>query len=148
MKKIWFIICFLVLTSSAFGQQFLWSTVQDNKAERYVPLNNVTREVLVFYDQYRHYYDFSGFTKDRFIEMFNYGFDDWQWLYEIKTLTVFALRSNIGHGSVVFIVCVSKNNVNTLIFTNNFELEFRQMPMGTGQYNKQKFSDWFRTILN
>ncbi|MDR2964790.1 MAG: hypothetical protein LBU88_03340 [Treponema sp.] len=49
MKRIWFIIYFFIFTSSLFGQQFLWSTVRDT-AERYVPLNNVTREVLNIYD--------------------------------------------------------------------------------------------------
>src|SRR5215469_7258656 len=76
MKKILFISIFSVLTFSVYGQQFLWSTVRGNDS-KYVPLNNVTREVLEFYDQYRFYLDYSGFTKDRFIEMFDYGFEGW-----------------------------------------------------------------------
>ena len=106
MKKIGFIIWFVVLTSSAFGQQFLWSTVKDTTS-KYVPLDNVTKEVLNFYDQYKFYYDFSGFSKDRFIKNIDYGFDDWKWLYDIKDLTVFALRSNAGRGSVGLVMCIS-----------------------------------------
>lgn len=96
MKKISLFVFFSFLTISAYGQQFLWSTVQENDT-KYVPLNDVTREVLNFYDQYRFYYDFSGFTKDRFIENLDYGFGDWAWLYDIEKITVFALRSNLGH---------------------------------------------------
>jgi hypothetical protein len=145
MKKIVFFGFFLILTSSVFGQQFLWSTIRD-KAERYVPMNNVTREVLTFYDQYDRYYDFSGFTKDRFIEMFDYGFEDWEWLYNIEELTVFALRSNSGRGSVVLVMCISRNNVNTLIFANNAELGMNYNL--TFSSDRQKFSNWFRTLLN
>jgi hypothetical protein len=148
MKKNLFILCFLVLTSSAFGQQFLWSTVQDNKAERYVPLNNVTREVLEFYDQYCMYYDFSGFTQDRLVEHFDYGFKDWQWFYDIKELTIFALRSNSGQGSIVIVMCVSKNNVNAIVFANNFQYDLGNSFMMTGAYRKEQFSKWFRTLLN
>jgi hypothetical protein len=145
MKKVGFIVFFLILTVSAFGQQFLWATVRD-KAERYVPLNNVTREVLTFYDQYSRYYDFSGFNKDRFIENFDYGFEDWQWLYDIEELTVFALRSNSGRGSVVLVMCISKNNVNTLIFANNAELGYDYRL--TGSYGREQFSNWFKTLLH
>jgi len=145
MKKIGFIIGFLILSSSVFGQQFLWSTVRD-KAERYVPLNNVTREVLNFYDQYKFYYDFSGFTKQRFIEMFEFGFEDWSFLYDIKDLTVFALRSNTGSGSIVLVMCISKDNVNTLIFTNTSELGMNWIM--THSSNRDKFSQWFKTIMN
>jgi hypothetical protein len=147
MKKIGFIIGFLILSSSLFGQQFLWSTLRD-KAERYVPLNNVTKEVLTFYDQYDRYYDFSGFSKDRFIEIFDYGFDDWKWMYDIENLTVFALRSNSGRGSVVIVMCISKNNVNTIIFTNNLEPELGYNYVSTFKFDKDKFTNWFKTLLN
>ena len=147
MKKIGFIVCFLILTSSVFGQQFLWSTVRDT-AERYVPLNNVTREVLTFYDQYDRYYDFTGFSKERFIEMFDYGFGEWEWLNNIENTTVFALRSNSGRGSVVLVMCISRNNVNTIIFTNNLEPELGYNYVSTYSFEKDKFTNWFRTLLN
>jgi len=145
MRKILFLIVFMALTFSVYGQQFLWSTVRDT-AERYVPINNVTREVLTFYEQYNRYYDFSGYTKDRFIEMFDYGFEDWEWLYDIEELTVFALRSNSGRGSIVLIMCISKNNVNTLVFSNNAELGYDYML--THSTRREQFTNWFRTLLN
>ena len=143
MKKFGFLIIFLIMAFSAYGQQFLWSTMRDREG-RHVSLNNVTREVLEFYDHYRFHIDYSGFSKDRFIEMFDYGFEDWEWLYEIEELTVFALRSNDGQGSVVLVMCISKNNVNTVIFTNSFE---RGAIMSYSS-DREKFSRWFRTILN
>jgi hypothetical protein len=143
MKKIGFMVLFLIVSFTVFGQQFLWSTIRNNDTQ-YVPLNNVTREVLKFYDQYRFYYDFSGFSKDRFIEFFDYGFDDWEWLYDIEDLTVFALRSNAGRGSVVLIMCISKDNVNTIIFSNFVDGDF----IMTYDSDKEKFTNWFRTLLN
>jgi hypothetical protein len=145
MKKIGFLVFFSILTISTYGQQFLWSTVQANDT-RYVPLNNVTREVLIFCDQYDRYYDFTGFSKERFIEDFDYGFGEWEWLNDIEDLTVFALRSNSGRGSVVLVMCISKNNINTIIFTNHMEPELGVNYSLT--YDKNKFANWFRTLLN
>ena len=143
MKKGLCLILFLILTVSAFAQQFLWSTVSGNDS-KYVSINNVTREVLTFYDQYQYYFDFSGFSKDRFIDFFDYGFEDWDWLYDIEELTVFALRSNSGRGSVVLVMCISKNNVNTIVFSNTYDRD----AIRTYEFEKQKFTNWFRTILN
>jgi len=145
MKKLVFFVMFTVFTFSAYGQQFLWSTVRDN-AERYVPLDDVTREVLVFYDQYDRYYDLTGFSKNGFVKSSGYGFDDWEWLNDIENLTVFALRSNTGHGSFVLVMIISKNNVNTIVFANNPEFGFNYQL--TGSYGRQKFTNWFGTLLH
>jgi len=148
MRKIGFIIGFVVLTSSVFGQQFLWSTVKDTTSN-YVPLNDVINEVLKFYDHYDFYYDASGFSKDRFfefVENFENNSDDWKKLkkkiYDIKDLTVFALRDNLGRGSVVFVMCISKDNINMLLFSNNYE------PDAILTTDRNKFVNWFKTLLN
>jgi len=143
MKKFVFFSIFAVLSFSAYGQQLLWSTIDGNDS-KYVPFNNVTSEVLTFYDQYELYYDFAGFSKERFIENFDYGFEDWEWLYEIEDPTVFALRSNSGHGSVVLVMCISQGNVNTIVFSNTVERDFRM----THRSEKEQFSNWFRTLLD
>jgi len=143
MKKAALFLFFLVLPASVFGQQTLWSTAQTNDV-RYVPLNDVLNETLSFYDQYNYYYDYAGFTKDRFIQKFPMGFDDWKWLYDIKDLTVFALRSNMGHGSVVIVMCVNKNNVHAIIFSNNGGRDC----ISTNEYYRKKFASWFKTLLN
>lgn len=145
--KILFAILFAALTSSAFGQQYLWTTVKnDTSGVKYVPLSNVTKEVLTFYDQYDYYFDLTGFSKKRFIEEINYGFENWNWLYDIKELTVSAVKSNSGSGSLIMIMCISKNNVDLLIFSNDVVL--KENPQLTSSYEKNKFISWFKTILN
>jgi hypothetical protein len=149
MKIIAFALLLTTLTSSLFGQQRLWTTVKnddDTSGTKYVPLTNVTKEVLTFYDQYDYYFDLSGYSKKRFIEEINYGFDDWNWLYEIKDLTVFALKSNEGRGSLIMVMCVSKDNVNLLLFSSDILLH--ENPQRTGTYEKEKFSRWVKTLLN
>lgn len=144
-----FTLFFFILTSSAFGQQSLWSTIKPENEKsglKYVPLENVAKEVLTFYNQYNYYFDLSGYSKKRFIEETGYGFDDWSMLNEINELTVFAFKTNMGRGSVIMVLCVSKDNVNLLLFSNDITLH--ENPQNTGSYKKDKFIDWFTTLLN
>jgi hypothetical protein len=143
MKKLMFLAFFSLISFSVFGQQVLWSTIE-GKDTKYIPIRNVIREVVKFYEQYKYYIDCSGYSKDRFIENFDYGFEDWKWLYDINDLTVFALRSNMGRGSVVLVMCISRNNVNTIIFTNVLE---QDCISEYGIY-PEKFARWFETLLN
>ena len=150
MKKLWFIALFLLFAETAFGQQNLWTTSKawsDSKGVKYVPIATVNKEVLKFYDQYKYYYDFSGYSKSRFIEDVHYGFSDWSWLNNINELTVYAMKSNTGYGSLILVVCVSKDNVNLLIFSNDITLT-KQLPTMTSPYEENKFSRWFKTLLN
>lgn len=150
MKKLWFIVCLLFIAESVFGQQNLWTTSKswsDSKGVKYVPIATVNKEVLKFYDQYKYYYDFSGYSKSRFIEDVHYGFSDWSWLNNINELTVYAMKSNTGYGSLILVVCVSKDNVNLLIFSNDISLA-KQLPTMTSPYEEDKFSRWFKTLLN
>ena len=139
---------FSLLTSLTFGQQFLWSTFeQDSIAEEYIPIEYVTNEVLKFYDHYEMHYDFSGFSKKRFMEEADYGFDDLKWINEISELTVFALRSNMGRGSIVLVMFVSDVNLNLLIFSNNVvEGDFNYIP--NDEYDRGKFENWLKTLMN
>jgi hypothetical protein len=150
MKKLWFIVCLLFIAESVFGQQNLWTTSKswsDSKGVKYVPIANVNKEVLKFYRQYEYYYDFSGYSKSRFIEDVQYGFSDWSWLNKINELTVYAMKSNTGYGSLILVICVSKDNVNLLIFSNDVSAA-RQLPRMTNEYEEGKFSRWFKTLLN
>ena len=114
--------------------------------KKYVPLSSISKEVLTFHDQYKFYFDLSGYSKKRFIEEINYGFDDWNWLYDIKDLTVYAWKSNTGSGSVVMILCVSKDNVNLVLFSS--DIMAHENPQTTNEYEKDKFISWFKTLLN
>ncbi|MDP2176491.1 MAG: hypothetical protein Q8K70_11330 [Bacteroidota bacterium] len=148
MKKHLFLISLLVVSSTTFAQQFLWSTVlpDSGTAKKYVPLENVETEVLTFYDQYPYYFDLSGYNKQRFIKEITFGFDDWTWLNKIETLTVFAYKSNTGQGSVIMLLCVSKDNVNLLLFSN--DIMAHKNPQSTSEYERGKFMKWFKTLLN
>jgi hypothetical protein len=148
IKIISLVILILSLTNSVSGQQFLWSTVKTDSVSgrKYVPINNITKEVITFYDQYDYYFDLSGYSKKRFIEEINYGYDDWSWLYEIKELSVYALKSNTGKGSIIMVLCVSKDNVNLLLFSS--DIIAHKNPQSTSQYQKEKFIKWFKTLLN
>jgi hypothetical protein len=149
MKKIILAIILFLITLPVFSQQGLWTTrniENDATGIRYVPLSNVTKEVLTFYNQYNYYFDLSGYSKKRFIEETGYGFNDWSMLNEINELTVFAFKTNMGRGSVIMVLCVSKDNVNLLLFSNDITLH--ENPQNTGSYKKDKFIDWFTTLLN
>jgi len=152
MKKIRFIIFLTLITTSTFGQQFLWTSAQkeiDN--EKYIPLNRVTDEVLKFYEQYDRYYDLSGFSKERFLKEIDFGFDGWDFLKEINDLTVFAAKSNTGQGSVVLVMSISHENINMIIFSNSILDGFYNYEHTYGgriEREKQKFASWFETLLN
>jgi hypothetical protein len=114
-------------------------------------LDNVTKEVLSFYDQYNYYYDAAGFSKDRFFEFVEnseINSDNWKnvkkKIYDIEELTVFALRDNLGRGSVIFVVCISKDDVNMFIFSNTYKTD----AIRTYQHERERFANWFRTLNN
>jgi len=146
MKKFVFLFVFLMAGNSAFGQQYLWSTKKDTTSrwERYVPLSTVTKEVLNYFDLYKYYYDFSGYSSERFIEEFDYGFDDWEWIKYIEELQVFSVKSNTGHGSLVIVVCISDKNADAVIFSNS---PIQSTPLFTSLTNRKKFANWFESLL-
>lgn len=148
--KNYILVIFMVTISSAlFGQQNLWTTFKptnDSIKTKVISMSDVPNEVLKIYDQYNYYFDLTGYTKKRFIKEMDMGFNDWTWLNEINELTVFALKSNTGYGSYVLVLCVSKDNANMLIFSNN--ITQRKNPQGTVSYEREKFKNWFETLLN
>jgi len=151
IKIIGFFFILSVISSKSFGQQFLWVTGENETEDiKTIPISEVTDEVLKFYEQYEMYYDQSGYSKERFIKEIGYGFDDWNWLNDIKELTVFALKSNSGTGSIILVLCISKENVNLIIFSNNpVDGDFNfQMTSSYSSREKERFSNWFETLLN
>jgi hypothetical protein len=150
MRKIGLIIGFIILTLSAFGQQFLWSTVKDTTS-KHVPLENVTKEVLNFYDYYEFYYDLTGFSKDVFLNsksFKNSGISNDTWnslkkkIYNVEDLTVFAFKTNEGRGSVILVMCISKDNVDMICFSNTYERD------ALWTIDREKFKNWVNTLLN
>jgi hypothetical protein len=152
MKKIGLIYCLIFFTSPVFGQQFLWTTVKDS-TNKYVPINEVTNKVLEFYDFYHYYHDGSGYSKDGFFKMLesyqssNSDKTRWQDLKKkissIDSLTVIAFKSNLGKGSVITVMCITKENVNFITFSNNYEED----DIIIYHSEKEKFAKWFKTLL-
>ena len=149
------IFCFLFFTTTTFGQQFLWTTLKDSTI-KYVPLENVIEKVLEFYDHYQYHYDGSGYSKDGFFKKFesSQSFNTentlrWKSLekkiYEIESSTVIAFKDNLGHGSVIQVICISKENVNLITFSNNFEEDaITNYPIDR---DRDKFAKFFKTLL-
>jgi hypothetical protein len=126
----------------------LWSTIEtDTISQKVVPLKYVNNEILKFYSHYKQHYDLTGFSKERFIEEVDYGFKDWEFINEIEELTVIAVKSNTGSGSVVLVMFISKINVNLIVFTNN-TIERDYNYIFNSKYEKDKFWDWLETLKN
>ena len=146
VKNIGFVMLFSLVSVCAFSQQAIWTTVKDTEI-KYVALNNVTKEVLKFYDQYEYYFDFTGFDKDSFIKEFDNDPDGYNWIYDIDETTIVAFRvpgeSARGGGSIVFVFCVDKNNVNMIAFSNTYDTGANM----THQSRRSRFEIWFKTIL-
>ena len=128
MKKLVLIFCFTLFATTVFSQQFLWSTLKDSTT-KFVPIKDVTEKVLEFYDQYKFYYDGSGYTKEAFLKSFessqafkNINSSRWQVIKkkinEIDSLTVMAFKSNSGSGSSILVMCITKENIETVTFSN------------------------------
>lgn len=145
-KALLTLLLFFFISSPIYAQQFLWSSVKNDSIDRkYVPINNVTQEVLKFYDHYEMHYDLTGFSKERFMSEIDYGFESWDWLKEIEDLTVFAMKSNTGQGSFVFVMCISNENIDMVIFTNGVLDRNRDYIFNI---YREKFATWFKTLLN
>lgn len=150
MSKLILLFSLSILTQTLSAQQFLWTTAESTELE-YIPIDNVTSEVLNFYDFYDYYSDGSVYSKSNFLKMlerYDESTENWKLLkkriIEIEELTAFALKDNLGKGSVVLIVLISSRGVDMVAFTNNFELD----AIHTTPYDKQKFERWFNSLLN
>ncbi|GGE97844.1 hypothetical protein SAMN05443634_106174 [Chishuiella changwenlii] len=140
--------------STLFAQQLLWTT-SEKSGEKYIPIKTVSDKVLDFHEHYKYYYDGSGFSKNSFIKSFESSSsykkisDEsvWEELKEIvktiNTPTVVAFKDNLGNGSVVFVIFISKENVDMLTFSNNLE----ENAILTNSYKKEEFRKWFNSFL-
>lgn len=146
-------ILLLTIASSAFGQQLIWSTMEKDSLKelnQFVPINKVTEKVLEFYDYYKMYYDFTGFTKEA---AFNFGqilsSDEQKKIEDITDLTVIAGRANLGQGSFVVVYCISKSNFNVILFSNTaFVSGMNYTFTSSSDREREKFTIWFKSLLN
>lgn len=142
-------LCLLVSTSTLVGQQFLWSTVETDNFKQ-ISLDKVGDEVLELYDLYDYYLDGAGYNKEglfEIMEKFVGESEDWKpfknRIARIEELTIFAIRANLGQGSVVMVFMVNESNVNMIGFSNYSELG----SISTQPYKRDKFMRWFNSLL-
>lgn len=147
MKNYIFTIVFLAFTSSLFGQQLLWSSVEEAET-KYVSIENTPNEVLSLYDYYDYYYDFTGFNKDAFMESFGQDSNNWDWVDDITEPIVIAIKipleQGLSRGSAVSVMYINKYNLDMIIFTN---LLIDTSYNRTSSYDRTKFIKWFENIL-
>lgn len=153
MNRLILTLCFILFASTSFCQQFLWSTINDSST-KYVPIENITDKVLDYYDHYKVHYDGSGYNKTGFFKEFeksksfksvspSFWKELKQKIIQINSPMAFAFKDNSGHGSEVMVMCISKDNVNMIVFSNNYE------PDALLNYSteREKFAKWFKTLL-
>lgn len=136
----------------------LWSTsineTFDNKELKHVPIENVTSEVLKFYDFYSWYYDGTGFSKDALIKssspstgvvssIMSAQKDLKKLLFSLNVPTVFAVKGNDGKGSYVVVFYVNEHNIDIIAFSNNLLGQGSQSTTS----NIGKFRRWFNGLL-
>ncbi|GHV24729.1 hypothetical protein FACS189498_2280 [Spirochaetia bacterium] len=133
----------ICLTTLAYSQQILWTTARGT-GEKIISARNVTSEVLKFYDLYDYYYDMTGYDKDQFIDTFDDGEGGWDWIYDINTFTVIAMKMPMDtYNTVVFVFYISKDAVDTIMFTDYYEDGGKQ----TENNRKQRFQTWLNTLM-
>ncbi|MBQ4819163.1 hypothetical protein [Aquimarina sp. MMG016] len=150
MFKFILLLYLSLLTQTLSAQQFLWTTAKGTDLNN-IPIENVTDEVLNYYEFYDFYSDGSGYSKSNFLKMLEKyidGSDDEHYLRKLindtEKLTVFALKDNLGQGSVVLIIIINSRGVDIVAFTNNLEAD----SILATPYDKEKFKKWFNSLLN
>jgi hypothetical protein len=142
MKKAILLIIFLMIGTFTYAQQILWSTSKDADAKS-VSLDNVTSEVMKYYDLYDYYFDGSGYSKNNFIDEFNEG-GALDWLKDVNTLTVIAAKTNIdGRGSAIYIMIIKPKAVDNIIFTNVWDYDAKH----NYEFERDKFKRFFESLL-
>ena len=145
--KLTIVFVFLLTFTNVSAQQFLWSTKQ-TESTKYVPLEEVTNEVLNFYNHYDFYYDGTGYSKAGFLKFF-LKYDDKsekskvfkKMIQDTQELTVIAFKSNSGKGSEVMVMCINKENVELIVFSNNWEID------AISTDDASEFIKWFNGLL-
>jgi len=151
MKTTVLISLLLIVSTSAIGQQLLWSTVKKDDA-KVIPYENVMKEVLEFYDLYQFYFDFSGYTKESFKEkLLEYsGFDKetWEFVERIEEKVSYAFRVPMEGGSAIFVLCIDKVNFHMVVFSNVYDSGANMTYNGEMEKDRERFIKWFKALLS
>ena len=114
--------------------------------------DEVKNKLLDYYENYRYYYDYTGFTKEGFFDKFKeyiVGNDNRKWeefkksFSQTNELTISSIKGNLGNGSVIMILIVSKNNFDMIVFSNEMDTG----RISTFQFEIDKFIKFFNSLI-
>ena len=152
LKFLFLSIAIITLYSKGHSQQLLWTTASDAK-EKKIPKSQVIIEILKQYDFYEYYIDATGYTQESFASLLKGGKGitgssssknpkvDSR-LGGIKEPTIFAWKDNTGTGSLVMVLSIDGDNIDMLVFSNQFEIG----SISANESDRYKFSKWLNTL--
>ena len=114
--------------------------------------DEVKNKLLDYYENYRYYYDYTGFTKEGFFDKFKeyiVGNDNSKWeefkksFSQTNELTISSIKGNLGNGSVIMILIVSKNNFDMIVFSNQVDNGL----IHTSKYEIDKFIKFYKSLI-
>jgi len=155
-----FILLFVSLNS--FGQQFLWTTNKNglypNSEMKVISKEDVLKKLLGYYETYRYYYDFTGYTRNGFFRevesssWFN-EYDNKNWgefkksVSEINELTITGIKYNSGDGSNITILIINKDNFELINFSNEIKMGGISTYNGKFLDDKNRFIKFYRSLI-
>jgi len=157
MRKI-ILLALIFISFSSYGQQFLWTTnstgLFPNSNIKVIPKVQALDKILEYYKTYRYYFDLSGYTKNDFFNRQENLFStntDWQKLkksvFEIRELTITAIKSNSGNGSSILILISKKDNFEAIRFSNEIGSGAESTLNGRSNDYKDRFIKFYESLL-
>ena len=156
--KTHFFVLSLFVSLTSFGQQFLWTTNKNglfqNSEMKVISKDEVLDKLKSYYNTYDVYFDGTGFTKVGFFKNYETSnsyntVDKTKWelfkksIFEINELTITCIKSNEGTGSNVMILIINKNNFDSIIFSNSYEIGY----IPTFKSDLSKFERFFNALI-
>jgi len=132
-----------------FSQQFLWSTTEigtlKNSDVKLIPITEVSKKVIDYYEFYEYYYDLSGFTRTGLEELLKKDKNIAKTIQWDSTMTFdkpvgLAFKTNEGRGSMVVVMLLQKENIDVVLFTNEYGRE------AIVTHGVDKFKKWFSSF--
>jgi hypothetical protein len=156
-----FIFLGLIHTKS-IGQQYLWTTNDNslfpiNSEVKIITKGEVINKLLEYHENYKYYYDFTGFTKEQFLKKYGLaiiGNDKKKIeifknkLNNINEISISSIKGNLGNGSVIMSFFVNKNNFDMIVFTNNYEEGAINTYNSNFETKKEIFIKFCKTLIN
>lgn len=147
-----------ILGTNVYGQQFLWTTNKNNiftnSEIKVIPKEDVINKLLGYYENYECYFDFTGFSKEGFLKKYInsiVGNDKKKMelfknsIYKIKDLNITSIKGNLGNGSLIMILIVSKNNFDMIVFSNEPDKGF--IITDDSEEGKNKFVKFYNSLI-